>query len=927
MASGYQEITSDKGGGVGPDVGIRALPLLTTKLYRPPVTPDLEQRTRLIERLQRTRQRPLTLISAPAGYGKTMLASMWLESCGCPSAWVSLDETDNDLQLFTSYLLAALYTIFPTLELKTRSLLEAPVLPAAPVLARYLLNDLDQPKEPFILALDDVHLIREQAIVDLLSELLRHPPPSLHLVLIGRHDPDLPIPSLRARSQITEVRALDLRFTPQETAGLLRGMLHREIDDAVAEEWTEKTEGWVTALRLAGLSLRHRDLVDNLQVDIHGDSRYLKDFLLAEVLSQMPVAKQAWLLKTAILDRFCAPLCEAVCQVDADCASTGMDGEEFIDWLGRENLFLIPLDEQHKWFRFHHLFQQHLQDMLQAQLDADEVIVLRLAASRWFAEKGLVEEALRYALTAGDTDFAVDLVIRRRYELMNTEQWHHLRLWLSMLPEDVVSENPLLMTTRAYLGVHRGDDLEMYTSKQRAERLLTTLSHEASEYPIVQGEVGALQAVFDIVAGPAAHTIEGAQRCLQQLPLQAYYIRSLAVGAIAVGMQMLGDLKPSVVVINEALADRSWPAGIRAKVRFYQSIAYFQEGYLAGVLASSRECLRMSEHLQLPETLSFARCFLSTSHYLRNQFAEVRPYSLATWEDRAVSAPSYLANAVFVLALVHNAQGRMAEAVQVIDQLSAHLRDAKDLFVLAITDAFRIELALRQGKLAQARQLSIGIDFDMRPPLWFFYVPQLTPIKLLLAEGTRKALEEARARLEALDEAMRKSNRNNVRIDVLALLALVCDALREEPAALEKLCAALALGQAGGFIRTFVDLGAPMATLLLRLKERDVESPRIDYIDQIMAAFPGEAHETKKPEPAPTRPDHQPPTLPLMEPLTRRERQVLKLLATDLSQQEIAAQLHISTGTVYSHTKNIYSKLDVHKRAEAVQRARELDLI
>ncbi len=377
--------------------GAESVPLLLTKLYRPPVTPDLEQRTRLVERLERNRHRPLTLISAPAGYGKTMLASMWLESCGCPSAWLSLDEADNDLHSFVSYLLAAVLSAFPTLELKTQSLLDAPTVASVPVLARYLLNDLAQIEERFILALDDVHLIQEQAIFELLGELLHHSPPSLHLVLIGRHDPDLPIPSLRARSQVTEIRAQDLRFTPEETAGLLRQMLHREVDDGVAAEWTRRTEGWVTALRLAALSLRHRDWSDDLAVNIEGDSRYLQEYLLAEVLSHLPVAKQAWLLKTSILDRFCAPLIEAVCLTDSDesVSLANVTGEVFISRLKRENLFLVPLDDRGEWFRFHHLFQQHLLTMLQGQVGAAEIAALRLRASRWYAENGLIEEALR----------------------------------------------------------------------------------------------------------------------------------------------------------------------------------------------------------------------------------------------------------------------------------------------------------------------------------------------------------------------------------------------------------------------------------------------------------------------------------------------------------------------------------------------------
>jgi len=907
--------------------GAESVPLLLTKLYRPPVTPDLEQRTRLLSRLDQRRHRPLTLISAPAGYGKTMLASMWLESCSCPSAWLSLDEADNDLHSFVSYLLAAVLSAFPTLELKTQSLLDAPTVASAPVLARYLLNDLAQIEERFILALDDVHLIHEQAICELLGELLHHSPPFLHLVLVGRHDPDLPIPSLRARSQVTEVRAQDLRFTPEETAGLLRQMLLREVDEAVAAEWTRRTEGWVTALRLAALSLRHRDWSDDLALNIEGDNRYIQEYLLAEVLSHLPAAKQAWLLKTSILDRFCAPLIEAVCLSDSDKSVrlANVTGEVFISRLKRENLFLVPLDGRGEWFRFHHLFQRHLLGLLETQLGTAEVVALRRRASRWYAENGLIEEALQHALAAGDVQVAVHLVEQERHGLMNTEQWHRLERWLKLLPADAVAQSPLLTNTRAFLGMFRGQDREISIAPQEAKRLVATLSPEAAMAQLVQAETAVSQGVLDFLASQPARAIAGAQRSLELLPAQALYIRSMAVAIVAVCLQMQGDLEQGVAVIREALADPIWPASIRARMGHYLCIAHFQEGDLASVLRSASEYLVLAEQLQLAESRSDFRYQLGSAHYLRNELAQAESYLLALWQDRATSAPTYLAMGIIALALIYLSQDRLGEAEQVIDRLSAQFRETGDTFALASTEAFRVELALRTGDLAGARRLSQGVEFDLRPPTWFFYVPQLTPIKLLLAEGTGSNLDEARTRLDALGEQMRRIHRINVLIDVLALLALVNNALGDEPAAMEKLGAALTLGQPGGFIRTFFDLGAPMAGLLVRLKEQQTGRGLAAYIDQILAAFPDEIRETKKPGPA--RPDDQPPGMPVPALLTRRELQIAKLLATDLSLQEIAASLVVAPATLYTHTKNIYRKLDVHKREEAVQRARQMGLV
>jgi len=751
-------------------------------------------------------------------------------------------------------------------------------------------------------------------------------------VLIGRRDPSVPIASLRAHRQVTEIRTGDLRFTPQEAAQLLGQMLDRDIDEAVAEEWTKKTEGWVTALRLAALSLRHRDSVDNLRADIQGDSRYLREYLLAEVLAHLPPVRRDWLLLTSLLDRFCAPLCEAVGRSEVVAEPADRLGVEFIRWLQEDNLFLVPLDDRFEWFRFHHLFQQLLQDRLQEHLAPQEIAAAHRRASKWFAEQRLIGEAIRHALAAGDVQTAAHLVERHRYHLMNTEQWHRLERRLKLLPAEAVAQNPLLMSTKAYIALYRGQDKEQISSFQRAEQLLADLTPGTREHEAVQGEIGVIYALWDI-AGQPIQAVNRAQNSLELLPPEALHIRSIAILTIALGLQMQGDLKGGVVAIRETLAEQAWPDGLQAKMMHFLCMAYIHEGDLTGVLSAAHTGLSMADKLLLPETLRYCRYDKGIAHYLRDEFTRAEPILRALLEDRATSAPHYAAQGAYALALIYQALGRTAEAAQVLQLIEDHLRETKDTLALTFTEAFRVELALRQGELSEARRLSKGVEFELRPPIWFFYVPQLTPLRLLLTDGTAESLAEANARLAALGAEMRRINRKNVLIDVLALQALVCDAQGDEQTALEKLCAALELGRVGGNIRSFADLGPPMANLLCRYRYEGMagHSDASPYVDRILAAFgPATEHEQPVTTSATTGPS-SPLVLTesgdLLEPLTRRELEVLALLAQQLTYKEIGEELFISHGTVGQHVVRIHQKLQVNNRRQAVAKALALGIL
>ncbi|MCB0228464.1 MAG: hypothetical protein KDH90_04925, partial [Anaerolineae bacterium] len=902
-------------------------PLLVTKLYRPPVTPDMESRADLLKRLGHQTLRPLTLISAPAGYGKTTLASMWLEASPYPSVWISLDEADKDPRIFTSYLVSGIQRVFPDANLKTRGLLQATAMPSPPVVARYLLNDLDTIGEPFVLALDDLHRISEPLIFALLSELLHHPSPVLHLLLITRRDPPLPIASLRAHGQIAEVRARDLRFTVQETTSLLSKLLQRNVDEATAAGWTERTEGWVTALRLAALSLRNRDESAALVDEIPVSNRYLNDYLFAEVLARLDPVNQRWLLASSLLDRLSASLIEAVCRADGTGEQNAMTGHSFLDWLQKQNLFLIPLDDQHQWFRYHHLFQHLLQRTLQGRLSLEDRAGLHRRAAAWFGRNTMWNDAIRHYVAAGETEAAIQIVAQQRHHFINSENWSELERWMTWFPDEVIANDPLLSITLANLPVTRGrGNQQMAVS--RAANLVASLPDDSPVAQEVRGELAYFEAMIGVYTGDPSTVRAASTEALKLLPLYLQHIRSQTIAFHAFGCQMMGEVEQGNAILEEAFRNPGLPASEKGRLLCYRSLICFMDGDLFGAQRSASESIRWTSNCGLIETLNEARYVSGIAHYLSNELTMAESVLQTIMHEPALAPPEYLAQTAITLARIYLAQGRSERAVEVIASCTANLEEQDSTYVLDELRAFQIEIALAQEDVDLARRLGMVIDFDMNRVIWF-YPLQLTPVKLLLAERNARDAKQALSLLEQIDQRLLAMNRRIYRIDVLALKALAYHAQDNWSAAREQLIAALDLAQAAGAIRYFVDLGQPMARLLQHLeRERSALQPSITaFVSKLLAAFPTHV---LVPTPMTNVPlAHQSPTpgatIPVgTEDLTQRECEVLEYLATDLTPSQIAEELCISLSTLRTHTRNIYGKLSVHNRMEAMHRAREL---
>ena len=450
--------------------------LRRAKFNRPRITGDVVRRARIRERLERGLDRPLTLVCAPAGYGKTTLLSDWLAGSGYPYVWLSLDASDNDLALFLHYFVAALRTVHPQACANTLALLAAPELPPPILLATTLANDLEAlPHQPgladgrcCILVLDDYHLMHSEAISALLAEIWHHPPRTVHLILSTRQDPPLPLDALRARGELSEIRIQELRFTRGEVTAFMQQAVESPLDEPAIALLTERTEGWAAGLRLAALTLStHADIRGHL-AELPADNRYVMDYLMSEVLSHIPAATQEFLLKTSILEQLSGPLCDAV----TGTVEVQWNGQAYLEWLARAGLFTWSMDPQQQWYHCHHLFRKLLQIELEQRHSAEEIATLHNRASAWFAGNGIIDEAIEHSLIAGDVAEAIRLVEAHRHAAMDQERWLDLQQWLSRLPRQVIDAHPGLVLAEVWLLHHRAARANLPERLARAETLL-----------------------------------------------------------------------------------------------------------------------------------------------------------------------------------------------------------------------------------------------------------------------------------------------------------------------------------------------------------------------------------------------------------------------------------------------------------------------
>ncbi|MBW1749465.1 MAG: hypothetical protein JRJ37_01920 [Deltaproteobacteria bacterium] len=856
----------------------------------------------------------LSLVSAAAGYGKSLLISSWLESCDRPNAWLSLDDELNDLTTFLHYFLSAIRGLFSRACPKTLALLSAPDLQSPQMLSAELLGELSEIKTPFVLVLDDYGFIHDPDIHEVLNQVLKYSPSTLQLVVLSRRDPPFPLHSFRAHGDLVEIRQKDLKFTMSEMTAFLNKTIGRPIDESAQAYVHERVEGWAVGLRLMALSLQNRDDINEFLREMKGDTRHIQDYLMAEVLSRQSSTVREGLLKTSILDRFCAPLCKALCHPSCeDMCGPECDGQVFTRKLEESNLFCIVLDERHEWFRYHHLFQQLLQRTLESRYSTDEIAMLHDLARTWFEENGMIEEAFHHAMIGSDPDVAGKLVARHRHELMNKEQWHRLGRLLDMLPHAMIKNNPELLIQDAWILWNRMRVREMAEVLDRVEFLLAPMPGESTTIREMQGEIDALRSIQYYLLSPcdAAHALAHAQQAMQGIPPHHSSTRGLAVIMLAMSYQLTGNLTDAFRVIFEELKLKEARRNTyHTRLLITLCFIYWVEADLGSLKQTGQQLWELGKELHLSESSHIGHYFFGLNHYCRNELTEAEKYLTDAVKDRNKINIFNFAHSSFVLSLTKQEQGCPVEACEIAESVVRYALETGNAPLLQLAHAFQAELALRQGKIAEAVKWTKNYEPEPFGTAHRFYVPQLTLARILLAQNTTRSRQQAADLLSRLHEFYASIHNSYCLINILAMQAVLYNALEDKSTADKKLAQALALAEPGGFIQLFLDLEANMAELLTRQKEK---GPTSGYINRLLQAFQKDT----------LVPDTGEKSAPVStsNPLTQREQEIMELLARRLSNQEIADSLFISRETVKRHIANMYQKLQVKNRSQAVEQA------
>jgi len=941
-------------------------PILATKIYVPPQRDEFVSRPHLVERLDAGLFRKLTLISAPAGFGKTSLLSEWIASSrsigssqSIKFAWFSLDEHDNDLIRFWTYLIAALQTIEPDFGKAELAAFQSSQSPPVEVILSGLINEIDGTIQRIALIIDDYHLIDTQSIHQSVGYLLDNLPPQMHLVIATRSDPPIPLSRMRGQRFLTELRPDDLRFDMEEADRFLNGVMDLELslDDVAA--LCQRTEGWIVGLQLAGLSMQSCSDRHTFVMGFTGDDRYIADFLVEEVLQRHPQVVQDFLVQTSILDRFNAELCEAVlrmgsteskCEIDLPGqhshrdASASVDSpasfsssfmhsppanyllsQEIIEYMDRSNLFLIPLDDHREWYRYHHLFAELLRARLRHR-KSEELKLLHHRASCWYEEHDLPHEAIRHSLAANEIPRTAALIEKNAVKLMGHGEVGTLTGWLEMLPSDLVQSRPWLSVYKAWIMLSAGRLDAIEPILQQAESSLqNSMSSEAYciqpeetipksqsadfrevelwEIMRVKGHIATIRACQGALSGDQPRTLRFSRRALKYLYEPDEMARGLAYLVLGLALRWDGDLVGAVHAFSsaETVGRKSGDSYVSIFATCYKGYVLTLMGRLHKALKTIRGALEFAEKSSRksgwkPPISGLAHTFLCAV------FIE--------WNDLEAALAS-AKNGLELSQKMGHAYAIMDGYFFVISALielgeyssaKREIQNARNFAGLvspwASIDVLLLEckLHLAQGDIDEAERLVSKLE--LKPDNQYEsmrFNQYLLLARILVA---KRKTHEALQVLARLLDLVESSGADGRVIEVLALQAIAFSQNGDQNPAIDTLARAISMAEPEGYVRSFLNEGTPMEDLLRTAADRGIT---VEYVGKLLADFEVERSESRQKE-------KMSPSLQMIEPLSEREIEVLCLLDTNMTSVEIAAQLHLAPSTIQTHCKNIYRK-------------------
>ncbi len=890
--------------------------LLTTKLYIPRTRPDLVPRPRLIERLNEGLHRKLTLICAPAGFGKTTLISEWVAGCKRPVAWLSLDEGDNDPIRFHAYLVAALQTIEAGIFENVQAMLRISQPPPIESVLTELINEVVTLSQDFVLVLDDYQVIEDRSIDESLTFLLDHIPPVMHLVIISRSDPMLPLSRLRARSQMTELRIGDLRFSTHEATDFLNrvmGLVLSEEDIAALET---RTEGWISGLRLAAISMRGRENVHEFVATFSGSHHYVIDYLVDEVLALQPEDIQLFLIQTSILERFNSALCDAVLE--------GSNSREILQKLDEANLFLIPLDDERIWYRYHHLFADFLKQRL-VEKNPGVIPLLHGRAVGWLEQNGLINEAIDHSLDGEDFQHAAQLIESISPDMMMQNEFDQLEKWLDAIPQELVETWPWLCIIRAWMNQRwaRLDEAEQYIIYAEQALEAETIQKPVEGANVIRGQAAAIRALVALNKTRIPQAIEFANHALNLLPV-GHFNRAISMLVLGMAKGANGEYVEANQILVEAYRDSLNVGNLTQaqNILLENGILLEKQGRLHQALETYEEAVQLTyskTEIKLPHA-SFASVFMGNIYREWNELdAALRHVK----EGIEIGLPFKMVDAVAtgyaVITRIHLALDDLESAIEASLIAGRYVRELPGLEPITITQIWDSEARVKfaQKKIDEAASLFLENNpCDVYDINCFGEFEQIIWARILLYRGREcknvSDLLKAHHLINQMLELTKDLGLTSKTIELLVLNSLVLIEIETMDGALDALAEALWLAETGSYMRVFIDEGDSMKALLREAETRGIAP---DYVSKLLAGF-----ETDR-VPVEITSVHS-----LIEPLSEREIEVLRLLKTELSGPDIADVLMIALSTLRTHTQNIYGKLGVSNRRAAVRKAEELNL-
>jgi LuxR family transcriptional regulator, maltose regulon positive regulatory protein len=912
--------------------------LIQTKLHLPFTKKGLVLRPRLRESVLEGLSKPLTLVAAPAGFGKTTLVASCVAGSEKVVAWLSLDKDDNQAGRFLNYLIAALQNTDHTMGIEAAKLMKAAQQVPAEAILTSLINELDIAQKETVLVLDDYQFISNLAVHEQVIFLLEHCPQTLHLIIATRSDPPLPLARLRARGQMVELRAADLRFTEPEAVQFMNSVMGLHLDAGAVAVLEERTEGWIAGLQMAALSIRDREDVGDFIEEFSGTNRYILDYLLEEVLSSQSPETQCFLLYTSILDRLNARLCDAVLAGDETSKKKNEDrsthseslisskSASILEYLERVNLFLVPLDDERNWYRYHHLFSDLLHTRLQQTLNPKEIAVLHSRAARWYEQNGLTYDAIQHASLAADDEWVERLIEQNYMEIFQRRDSASVRFWTGSLAREMIFKRPRLCIHTALKRSWLGDLDEAELFLNEAEKRIQEMPATA-ETQVMLGNLAYVRSRVTAMRGNIRGAIKLALTAREKTPTS----NQALLGGIGVMLGYAyfldGDFSNSSQILSETIKVGKSVNAVNTTMGAYGVLGrlYALQGQLHKSFELYQEAEKFIQDVDsgLKGVMGIVKLGIADLLYAWNDLESAHTYIKQGLEFLPLwNKPDDMALAYITLSRMELVHGNLASAVETIEKgsqvvhTSGVFSEARDTVETA-----EIKLLLKQGKNLAVDRWAHSLENSIESGNPLRFENELAHITLARVFLARKKWNESIGLLSRLETNARSGGRMGRLIEILILEALAQQKLNKPAQALENLAKSLALAEPEGYIRVYMDEGEPMRLLLAQWLAHADNNTLRDYVIRLLSYYDAEVKKVTVTQEKASQAKN------LVEPLSQRELEVLHIIALGKTNQEIAKQLIVSPGTIKAHTASIYRKLDVSNRTEAVSRARQLGII